>query len=147
MTFYSYPGEGRVESRNRHVPYRPRYGWGLRIGLAAATVYSLIAAVVALGQRQIYFSRYGLALWQIVGSYYIAGIACGVALAFLYPLTSHRWGAVLLGFLLGTIVYGVIAIAIGGLHPFALVAALIPGILVGGGLGLVEFDRSHHPLK
>jgi hypothetical protein len=147
VTFYSFPSSGPIESRNRHVPYRPRYRWGLSIGLAAATVYSLIAALIAVGQRQIFFSKYGLTVWQIVGTYYIAGIACGIALAFLYPLTSHRWGAALLGFLLGTMIYGFIGVAIGGLHPFALVAALIPGILVGGGLGLVEFDRNHQSLK
>ena len=143
MTFYSFPTKGPIESRNRHVPFRPRYRWGLSIGLAAATVYSLIAALVAVGQGQIYFSKYGLTLWQIVASYYIAGIFCGVALSFLYPLTSHRWGAVLLGFLLGSIIYGVVGVALVGLHPFALVIALLPGIIVGGGLGLVEFDRSH----
>jgi hypothetical protein len=147
VTFYSFPTKGPIESRNRHVPYHPRYRWGLSIGLAAATVCSLIAAFVAVGQGQIYFSRYGLTLWEIVGSYYIAGICCGVALAFLYPLTSHRWGAVLLGFLLGTIVYGVIGIALVGLHPFALVIALLPGVVIGGGLGLVKFDRSHRPLR
>jgi hypothetical protein len=147
VTFYSFPVKGPIESRNRHVPYRPRYRWGLSIGLAAATVCSLIAGLVAVGQGQIYFSQYGLTLWEIVGSYYIAGVSCGVALAFLYPLTSHRWGAVLLGFLLGTIFYGVVGIALVGPHPFALVIALLPGVIVGGGLGLVEFDKSHRPLK
>jgi hypothetical protein len=147
VTFYSFPTKGPIESRNRHVPYRPRYRWGLSIGLAAGTILSLIAAVVAVRQGQIYFSQYGLTLWEIVASYYMAGILCGVALAFLYPLTSHRWGAVLLGFFLGTIFYGVVGIALVGPHPFALVIALLPGVIVGGGLGLVEFDRTHMPLK
>jgi hypothetical protein len=147
VTFYSFPTKGPIESRNRHVPYHPRYRWGLSIGLAAATVLSLIAAVVAVRQGQIYFSQYGVTLWEIVGSYYIAGILCGVALAFLYPLTSHRWGAVLLGFLLGTIFYGVVGIALVGLQPITLVIALLPGLVIGGGLGLVEFDRSHPPLE
>jgi hypothetical protein len=119
----------------------------LSIGLAAATVLSLIAAVVAIRQGQIYFSQYGVTLWEIVGTYYIAGILCGAALAFLYPLTSHRWGAVLLGFLLGTIFYGGVGIALVGMQPIAFLIALLPGLVVGGGLGLVEFDRSHPPLE
>jgi len=147
VTFYSFPTKGPIESRNRHLPYRPRYGWGLSIGLAAATVLSLIAAVIAVGQGQIYFSKYGLTLWEIVGSYYLAGTLCGAAVAFLYPLASHRWGAVLLGFLLGAIFYGVVAIALVGLQLIALVIAFLPGLVIGGGLGLVEFDRSHPPLK
>jgi hypothetical protein len=28
-----------------------------------------------------------------------------------------------------------------------LIIALVPGLIVGGGLGLVEFDRSHRPVK
>ena len=143
MTFYSFSDRGRIWSRNRHVPYRPRYRWGLSFGLAAAVVYSLIAAIVALGKGQTYFARYDVTLWQIVLTYFVAGAACGLALAFLYPLASHRWGSFLLGFLLGTIVYGTVGIALIGFHAFALVIALVPGVLIGGGLGLYAFSQNH----
>ena len=147
MTFYSFSDGGRVWSRNRSVPYRPRYRWGLSFGLGAAVVYSIIAIIVAIGQGQIYFARYGVTLLQVVATYFIAGAACGLALAFLYPLASHRWGSFVLGFLLGTIVYGAVGIALVGFHPLALGIAVVPGLLVGGSLGLYAFSQNHRSIN
>ena len=139
---YSYPSDGRIRSRLASN-HRTRLQWGLAWGLSAATVCSGIAAAFAVLQHRTYFPQYGLGLGKIVAAYYIAGVLCGLLLGVAYPLIATRWGAVLVGFLLGTIAYGVVAVALVGLRPLALGAAVIPGVLIGGGLGLVAFDESH----
>ncbi len=143
MTFYSFPSARLPHSKNRHVPYQPRLKWGLTTSLFFATAVSIWACLVALLRRQFYFPQYHANLLQIVAAYYVAGLLCGLALGFLYPLLDRRWGAVALGFLLGFLSYGTIAVTMVGFHAPALWIALIAAVLIGGGLGLVEFDEAH----
>jgi hypothetical protein len=143
MTFYSFPNTTLPHSKNRHVPYKPRFKWGFSWSVSFATVYSIIASAVAMMQRRTYFPEYHASLWQIITAYYIASILCGIALAYLYFLFDRRWGAVLLGFILGYLSYATVATAMFGFHLFALVFPLIAGLIVGGGAALVGYDEEH----
>jgi hypothetical protein len=143
MTFYSFPDKDLPHSKNRHVPYQPRLKWGLAWTLTFATAYSAWAAGVALLQHRTYFPRYHLNIWEIIAAYYVASLICGVALGFLYFLGSHRWGAALLGFLLVFVSYAVVGVTMFGFHAFPFVFAVIPGVIIGGGLALVIYDDEH----
>lgn len=143
MTFYSFPDKDLPHSKNRHVPYRPRLKWGLAWALSFATAYSAWAAGVALLQRRTYFPQYHLSIWQIIAAYYVASLICGVTLGFLYFLMSRRWSAPLLGFILSFLSYAVVGVTMFGFHAFPFVFAAIPGVIIGGGLGLVFYDEEH----
>jgi hypothetical protein len=143
MTFYSFPNRALPHSKNRHVPYKPRFKWGFSWSLSFATIYALFASTIALAQRRTDFPEYHASLWRIIGAYYIASILCGVALAFLYFLFDRRWGAVLLGFMLGYISYLTVAVTMFGVNLFAFVFPLIAGLIVGGGAALVAYDEEH----
>jgi len=143
MTFYSFPDKALPHSKNRHVPYHPRLRWALAWTLSFATLYSLWAAAVSLIQHRTYFPQYGLSIWSIIAVYYVASIVCGLALGFLYPLTDHRWGATLMGVVLGFIAYAVVGTSMFGFHRLPILLALIPAVIIGGGLGLVIYDDNH----
>jgi len=143
MTFYSFPDKALPHSKNRHVPYHPRLKWGLSWTLSFATFYSVGAAGVAVLQGQTYFPRYHISIWGIIAAYYFASIICGVALGFLYFLADRRWTAALLGFILSFLSYAVFGIAMFGFHALPILLALIPGLVIGGGLGLTMYDDDH----
>ena len=143
MTFYSFPSGRLPHSKNRHVPYRPRFKWGFSWALFFATAYSIIAAAIALLQRRTYFPEYSASLWRIIATHYIASILCGTALAYLYFLFDRRWGAVALGSLLGFLSYAAVGMAMFGFHLFVFLFALFAGLLVGGGVALVGYDEEH----
>lgn len=143
MTFYSFPEKALPHSKNRHVPYHPRLRWALAWTLSFATLYSLWAALVSLIQHRTYFPQYHLSIWSIIAVYYVASLVCGLALGFLYPLADHRWGATLLGFVIGFIAYAIVGVSMFGFHQLPILLALIPGVIIGGGLGLVIYDDNH----
>jgi len=143
MTFYSFPNGTLPHSKNRHVPYSPRFRWGFGWSISFATVYSIFAIAIALLQRRTYFPEYHASLWRIIATYYTASIICGVALAYLYFLCDRRWSAVLLGFILGYLSYAAVGIAMFGFQLFSFVFPLIAGLLVGGGIALTIYDEEH----
>jgi len=143
MTLYSFPDKSLPHSKNRHVPYRPRLKWGLSWTLSFATVYSVWVAGVAVLQRRTYFPEFHISIWGIIAAYYVASIICGLALGFLYFLADRRWTAALLGFILAYLSYAVCGIAMFGFGTLPFLVALIPGLIVGGGLGLTFYDDGH----
>ena len=143
MTFYSFPNGTLPHSKNRHVPYSPRFKWGFGWSISFGTVYSIFAIAIALLQRRSYFPEYHASLWRIIATYYIASILCGLALAYLYFLFDRRWSAVLLGFILGYLSYAAVGIAMFGFQLFSFVFPLIAGLLVGGGVALTIYDEEH----
>ena len=143
MTFYSFPDSALPHSKNRHVPYHPRLRWALAWTLTFATLYSLWAAAVSLVQHRTYFPQYHLSIWSIIAVYYVASFFCGLALGFLYPLAENRWGAMLLGFVIGFLAYATVSVSMFGFHRLPILLALIPGVIGGGGLGLVIYDDNH----
>jgi MFS family permease len=143
MTFYSFPDKSLPHSKNRHVLYHPRLKWGLAWTLSFATLYSVWAGTVASLQHRTYFPQYHISIWGIIAAYYVASIVAGVALGFLYFLADHRWGAPVLGFLLGFVFYAVCGVAMFGFHTLSFLVAFIPGALIGTGAGLVIYDDEH----
>jgi hypothetical protein len=143
MTFYSFPDKALPHSQNRHIPYRPRLRWGLSWALSFATVYAMWAAGVAVLQGRTYFPQYHISIWGIIAAYYAASLICGVALGFLYFLAHRRWTAALLGLILGFLSYAVCGIAMFGFRTLPVLIALIPGLVIGGGVGLTIYDDEH----
>ena len=143
MTFYSFPNNALPRSKNRHVPYHPRLRWALARTLTLGTLYALVAAEVSLAQQRTYFAEFQLSIWSIIAVYYVASLVCGLALGFLYPLANHRWGAALLGCILGFNAYAIVDMSMFGVHWIAILVALIQAVIMGGGLGLVIYDDDH----
>jgi hypothetical protein len=139
---YSYPSRGPIHSRIRSY-FRPRFRFGLGWGLAGATAFSGFAMVVALIQHRAFFPQYGVGLGTIITAYYVGGALCGIVLAVAYPLFRHRWGAVFLGFVLATLIYGAMGVALFGARPLTLGMAVLLGLITGAGGGLVLFDEAH----
>jgi hypothetical protein len=96
-----------------------------------------------LVEHRTYFPQYHVSLWQIIATYYVASILCGVALAYLYFLFDRRWTAVLMGSFLGFLFYGSVGVAMAGFHVLAIALALGPAIVVGGGVALTLYDDEH----
>jgi hypothetical protein len=143
MTFYSFPDNALPHSQNRHVPYHPRLKWGLTWSLSVATAYSVWVIGVALLEGRTYFPQYRVSIWAIIAAYYVASLICGLALGFLYFLANRRWTAALLGLILGFLSYTVCGIAMFGFRTLPILVAVIPGLVIGGGVGLTIFDDEH----
>lgn len=120
--------------------------WGLEWGIGMAVVFSLFVIVQSLLRGSFYYERYSISTWTIVGAYAVAGITAGIVAGVLRPMTARRAGAILLGMLVGVVVYGIVGIAMFGLHWAAAVSALVAGSLVGGMLGWRWSDPSN-PLR
>jgi MFS family permease len=143
MTFYSFPDKALPHSRNRHVPYHARLKWGLAWTLSFATIYSVGAAGIAVLQGRTYFPQYHISIWGIIAAYYVASLICGVALGCLYFLADRRWTATLLGLVLGFLAYAVCGVAMFGFRGLPFLIAAIPGLVIGGGVGLTLYDDEH----
>jgi hypothetical protein len=143
VSFYSFPDKSLPHSKNRYVPYHPRLKWGFAWSLSFATCFSVWAGIVASLQHRTYFPQYHISIWGIIGAYYVASLFGGVALGFLYFLVNHRWGAPVLGFLLGFVFYTACGVAMFGLHKLSFIIGLLPGALIGAGVGLVLYDDEH----
>ena len=120
-----------------------RLGWGLYWGWFSAAGLSLFVIVQAVAGGTTYFSREGISLAQAVGGYWVAGTLIGVVLAFAHPLIRSRLGSFVLGFGLCWLAYAATGVVGHGWSTAFLLFALIPGLLVGGGLGVVFYDKEH----
>jgi hypothetical protein len=74
--------------------------------------------------------------------YYCAAIVAGVIVGGLWPLTQWRAGAIIVGTVGGTAVYGAVAVAIGQ-GTDAMWIAPIAGMMVGGGLSYHWWSEAH----
>ena len=106
-----------------------------------ATFLSIWVVAVSVVRRSFYFDQYHMSTWQVLGSYYAAGVIAALALRLLWPLTRWRAGAFAVGTVIGTMTYGVIMFALGGWSWSSAWLATIPGTLVGGGLGAHWFSK------
>ena len=143
---FHYPSAGPVRSRIRrprwHPSTRADLVWGAFFGLSLATGFALWVIGLAVLQGSPFFSQVGVSLWRLLGFYYGMGLALGLLSGTLRPLTRQRWGAALVGTTIATLAYGGAGILLLGWSSPRVLLALVPGILLGGGLGLVFFDEA-----
>jgi hypothetical protein len=93
---------------------RANVGWGLRGGLLVAAVFSGWAAVVYVISSGGSFEERGISLPEIVSAYAAAGVAAGLLVGMLRPLTRTRAGAYFVGYLAGCIVFVALLWAVAG---------------------------------
>jgi hypothetical protein len=81
-----------------------------------------------------------MSVWSIIAAYWGAALLCGVVLAILKPLSAWRRGAFAVGALVGSCAYATVALFMPEASHAPWWLPLIPGVIGGGGLGIVWFD-------
>jgi len=122
-------------------PLSDRLRWAFGWTYAFATFYSAYALLLGLLRGAASFSSYGLSTWGIIAAYWLGATAAGLILGICKPLIRFRVGAFLVGTLVASAVYGTLMLAMPPTQTAPWWLALIPGVIVGGGLGLVEYDE------
>jgi hypothetical protein len=126
----------------RPEPLRERFRWAFGWSYAFAILYSGYVLVLSVVRGSTSFPAYGLSTWGIIATYWLGATLAGLILGFCKPLTQYRLGAFLVGTLVGSAIYGTAMLALPQARSGPWWLALIPGVIVGGGLGLVEHDES-----
>jgi hypothetical protein len=91
---------------------------------------------LALVRGSTRYEQYQTTTWGIIRSYFAAGLLGGAVFGLLRPVAARgRFGAMVVGIVVGPFVYGAVAVAMTGPHAFFSLPAVVPGVLVGGTLG------------
>jgi hypothetical protein len=106
-----------------------------------ATGFTVIALLIAFVSGSPQDLKYGVSVWAIVAGYWLAAILCGLLLGVLQPYTRYRFGAFVVGALIGCAIYGSAMIALPAELAGYWGLAIVMGTVMGGGIGLVEFDE------
>jgi len=81
---------------NNRDPFKNAY-WGIRWGLAFASLYCLWALVLLLLGGEAAFRTQGITFWQTIGAYIGGGALAGAVVGVLRPLLKWTWGAPIVG--------------------------------------------------
>jgi hypothetical protein len=81
---------------NDRKPFSNAY-WGMRWGLAFASLYCLWAVVVLLLGGEAAFRKQGITFGETIGAYLGGGVLAGAVVGFLRPLLKWAWGAPVVG--------------------------------------------------
>jgi hypothetical protein len=115
-----------------HLRAKPRPLLGLVMGLTGGSLFSLFALVAYMVRGPASFERIGIPMGSVVGLYLICGLAGGLLLGLLLPLTVLRWGAALVGILVALPLYAGAGLLLGDFNwRLSLVLAAIIGGVVG----------------
>jgi hypothetical protein len=126
-----------------HHPPRASLRWGMAWGLWFATAYAAFAVFLALMRGTTWHHGVGLSTWQIVGIYYVVGVAAGIVLGLVRPLTGSRVGTFAIGVVAAAVCYAGFVLATVGLGWLARTIAYIPAVIGGAGLALVIYGEEH----
>ena len=134
-------------SSNRGSTLLRNLRWGVLYGLAYAAVASVWVAVIALARHETYFAQYGLALAQLIALYALAGVAGGIVVGLLRPLTGHPIGAAAVGVIAGIPAMLVFFIALSD-DPRPLTnidwrGGVLLSTLIGGPTGYLRWRRTY----
>ena len=109
--------------------------WGLSWSIGFIIVYSLIALAAFLLAGPPPHESFA----HLILTYVILGILAGLTLGVLRPIGKTKTGAIILGMIIGMLVYlggGVSVEGVRGLgNPGGVIALLIAGVVVGGLMG------------
>ena len=130
----------RTLKRSRHQIGADVF-WGIAIGLAMATFYSIIAVTIYVLRAGAPFHEAGIGWGVTLGAYWVGGAVGGVLLGLLRPLTRNNAGAVFAGILVAIPVFTAIAVA---LADISWIAVLICAVIFGtmGGIVFSGHDRT-----
>jgi hypothetical protein len=121
-------------------PLRESLVWALGWTLSVATMFSAYVLIVSVARRSTWFESYQLSTWAIIGGYYLAATVAAFALALLRPLGGTRFGAYVLGAVIGFLVYSSVGVIGEGFSGTTFFIGGIAGLFVGG-LGVVAYDQ------
>jgi hypothetical protein len=96
-----------------------------------AVAFSLYVGALSLLRGSVQYDRYQMSAWSIVATYFAVGLAGGIALGLLRPLTRWALGVAFVGWVVGTLVYGGIAIVMKGFNRQQVIDGMVLGALVG----------------
>ena len=121
--------------KSRSTSFASNLRWGLSWSIGFVVAYSLIAlAVFILAGPPPYTSFANLIL-----TYVILGILAGLTLGVLRPIGKTKAGAIILGMIIGILVYLGAGVSFVGVHGFrnpgGVIGLLIAGLVVGGLMG------------
>jgi hypothetical protein len=119
----------------QNTSFKSSFGWGIAGGLAVATIFSAFIGLMALIRGSYWNPSYKVSTWDVIRGYYLAGLIAGVAFGVLRPLFWGRVGGLVLGLLLGPLVYGAVATAVEGKPQFTSGGAIFLGVIVGAAVG------------
>jgi hypothetical protein len=116
---------------------------GLVFGLAFALIFSAMAAArYAIGGAESFERSLGVRFGQLVGIYFVGGLAGGVIIGLLRPLHVSPWGSFVLGFFAGLpLAFGVM-IATTPRKEWDFVFVCLAAVLEGGGLAVYLWYRT-----
>ena len=117
----------------------PDLRWGLSWSLALATGFSAWVLLLTLFRGSTQFHKYDMTTWQIIATYYVVSCVGGIVLGLCRPFTAKRWGATVVGALIGTLAYTGVGISMD--HTLS-TSTLIIGVLVGVPAGAFVAYRS-----
>jgi hypothetical protein len=119
----------------QNTSFASSFRWGIAGGLAMATLFSAFVGLMAILRGSAWNATYQVSTWAVIRGYYVAGLLAGIAFGVLRPLFWGRLGGLLLGSCLGPIVYGAVVSTVEGQPRYTSLAAILPGLLVGGVTG------------
>jgi hypothetical protein len=117
------------------------WGWGVSWAFGYAVLYSAWVAFVSGGQLTRPIEAGGQTPLQIIATYFAIAAVVGPILGLFRPALSRRLGAFLIGSVVGFATYAGFGLAAGDADGTYLVIAAVVGVVGGGGLGVVFFDR------
>ena len=101
-----------------------------------ATCFSAWVLFLVMLRGSTSFDKFQLSAWQIIATYYAVGLAGGVITGLFWPLSRTLCGAVILGSLVGTVVYIGVGIGMHGAVSWQSVEdGMILGVPIGGVVG------------
>jgi len=124
--------------------FRDNFRWAFSWGRWYAILFSAWVLVLSAVRASVLWPEYGTTTWGIIAGYWIAAVLGSFVVGLLRPLTGSRFGAFIVGWIGGTIVYGSVGVATGLQRDAPWWLATIPGCLVGGGLAVVWRDQANY---
>ncbi len=143
MTPYQLSHNRSLDPGVERTPPRASLRWGVAWGLWFATAYAAFAVLLAVMRGTTWHPVIGLSTWHLVGIYYAAGVAAGLALGLARPVTESRTGTFAIGVVAAAVCYAGFVLATVGLGWLARTVAYIPAVIGGAGLALVTYGEEH----
>jgi hypothetical protein len=119
----------------RSANFLPDLGFGILWGLALAFLFALFVGALALLRGSDWNPTYQVSTVAVIRGYFVAGALGGAVFGLLRPLARHRLGAVVVGTIVGPIVYGAVMTVVDGQPQWTSGPTIIAGVLVGGAVG------------
>jgi quinol-cytochrome oxidoreductase complex cytochrome b subunit len=121
--------------------------WGFSNGMLLTTILCGFMCIMALLRRSVYYSKYGITLWTILGLYLVSGCIGGCLVGLLRPFARSRIGAMFVGSIIMIPFYTMAMMTQAGppahWHHADILDISLCSILLGSTLGYIWWGRAH----